>query len=158
MPEFLFRRKKQQSRRSNTLNDVVEAHQDIQTAKDKIKKKDQATANSAAATPKTPRDERRKETERNDSILREKDKFMELYKNKYPEDAARLGLTNGRADLETDGARGKERGVAHVNGVGAANSNGVDHLNVSVSGLRIQYYMYDQNCVNRNAHFYVSYL
>lgn len=134
MPEFLFRRKKQQSRRSNTLNDVVDTQQDIQAAKDKIKKKDQAKANSAATTPKTPREEKRKEAERNDSILREKDKFMELYKNKYPEEAARLGLTNGRADLETDGAKGKGRGVARVNGEGATNSNGVDHLNVSVSG------------------------
>ena len=135
MPEFLFRRKKQQSRRSHTLNDVVDAHQDIQAAKDKIKKKeDQPTANSAAATPKTARERVRKEAERNDSILREKDKFMELYKNKYPEDAARLGLTNGRADAETDGgASGREGGVARVNGEGATNSNGINHLHISVS-------------------------
>ena len=135
MPEFLFRRRKQQSRRSNTLNDVVDAQQDIQAAKDKIKKKDEPTAKSAAATPKTPRDGIRKEAERNDSILREKDKFMELYKNKYPEDAARLGLTNGRGDAETDGASGREGGVARVNGEGTTNSNGVDHLDISVSGI-----------------------
>ena len=132
MPEFLFRRKKQQSRRSNTLNDVVEVQQDIQAAKDKVKRKDQPTANSAGTTPKAAREERRKEPERNDSLLREKDKFMELYKNKYPEEAARLGLTNGRADGETDGARGRKGGVARVNGEGATNSNGVNHLNVSV--------------------------
>ena len=136
MPEFLFRRKKQQSRRSNTLNDVVEAHQDIQAAKDKIKKKDQPTTNSASATPKAARDERRKDADRNDSILREKNKFMELYKNKYPEDAARLGLTNGRAaDRETNGASHREGGVVRVNGEGATNSNGVDHMNVSVSDI-----------------------
>ena len=136
MPEFLFRRKKQQSRRS-TLNDVVDVQQDIQAAKDKVKKKDQPTTNSASATPKAAREERRKESERNDSILREKDKFMELYKNKYPEDAARLGLTNGRTDVETDRASGREGGVARVNGEGVTNSNGFDHLNVSVSGMAV---------------------
>lgn len=150
MPEFLFRRKKQQSRRSNTLNDVVDVQQDIQAAKDRIKKKDQPTTNSAAATPKAAREERHKEPERNDSILREKDKFMELYKNKYPEDAARLGLTNGRADVETDGASGREGGVARLNGEGATNSNSVDHLNVSVSGMGSI-----KSCIDWNANYYV---
>ena len=136
MPEFLFRRKKQQSRRSNTLNDVVDLQQDVQAAKGKVKKKDQVTVTSATAVkPKVGGEGRGpEEADRNDSILREKDKFMELYKNKYPEDAARLGLTNGRADLETvDGVMGGAGVITRVNGDGATNSDHVDHLNASVS-------------------------
>ena len=137
MPEFLFRRKKQQSRRNG---DIQAVQQDVTVAKDKVKKKDQPTANSAAATAKAGGKDRRKETDRNDSILQEKDKFMELYKNKYPEDAARLGLTNGkRVELETDGARGGGGGVAYVNGEGATNGNHVDHLNASVSKIKIRW-------------------
>ena len=123
MPEFLFRRKKQQSRSKEALNDVQESQPEPQGAKQQTKKKEKDKVSAKAATRAGDGGGARvatltlgKEVERNDSILREREQFMALYKNKYPEDAARLGLTNGRGELEVKVA--SQEDMAKVNGAG----------------------------------------
>ena len=137
MPEFLFRRRKQ-NREKVPVNDALAAQQEkLATAsaasKDQSKKKDRqngATAATGGALSKASG--RNKVADSNDTLLREKKQFMELYKNKYPEDAARLGLTNGATGIEMGGATG---GAGVVNGDSAASLvNGErTHLNSTVS-------------------------
>lgn len=137
MPEFLFRRRKQQNRRNkDASNDAQEPEGAVQGAKEPAKKKEKdkmATKSASGATPAAI--PLAKEVERNESILREKEEFMALYKNKYPEDAARLGLTNRTRDLEMGGAA-HGGGAAMMNGGGAVltnHANGSDHLAPLVS-------------------------
>ena len=139
MPEFLFRRKKQQSRRRSTLNDVQETRQDIQGARDQLKpSKDKVASSSGGASMASAVVKGKELLDGKDTIRREKEQFMELYKNKYPEDAARLGLTNGTADLNVGGASNGRGGgggegsgdVVRMNGDGAMNhvSGSSEHL------------------------------
>lgn len=76
MPEFRFRRKKQQARR-RTLHDVEEAAQQIQAAKEQ---------------QDSPADGK--------GIDREREKFFELLRSKYPEQTSGIELeqvmTNGK--------------------------------------------------------------
>lgn len=113
MPEFLFRRRNRRAKDAN--NDA----QEPEGSKEPVKKKQKdkiATKASSGATP-AGAISMSKEVERNDSVLREKEEFMALYKNKYPEDAARLGLTRRTRALEMGGAA--QGGVTVVNGEGA---------------------------------------
>ena len=130
MPEFLFRRRNRRAKDAN--NDAQEPEGAKEPAKKKQKDKIATKATSGATPAATSLS---KEVERNESVLREKEEFMALYKNKYPEDAARLGLTNRTRDLEMGGAA--QGGAAVVNGEGAMMSNHVngscDHLAPLVS-------------------------
>ena len=131
MPEFLFRRKKQQNRR-RTINDAQDTRHEIQGAKEQLKKKGKPPSGAAmsAANIKVLDDGK-------DTIRREKEQFMALYKNKYPEEAARLGLTNGKDEPDVGGAKG---GGARVNGDRAVNhvNGGSDHL---VAMVRVKFYI-----------------
>ena len=131
MPEFLFRRRNRRAKEANS-DAAQEPEGAIQGPKEPAKKKQKDKIASKATSGATPASAitLSKEVERNDSVLREKEEFMALYKNKYPEDAARLGLTNRVKGLEMGGAA--HGGVAMVNGEGATMSN---HVNGSIDHL-----------------------
>ena len=92
MPEFRFRRKKQQDRR-HTLHNQDETSKQVKVAKQQIQE---------SVKPVKPGDEKR------NSLVQEREKFFELLKNKYPEQANDLEvqqvLSNGEEEEHVEEA------------------------------------------------------
>ncbi len=110
MPEFRFRRKKQQNRRK-TVHDIDEAAKEIEAAKKLEPSKPEkrgsigsshlppqemgvAEQDMGVAPPIPPKVNR-------SSLVQEREKFFELLRSKYPEQASNLEMmTNGDQDVK----------------------------------------------------------
>ena len=110
MPEFRFRRKKQQNRRK-TVHDPEEAAKQVSAAKQLVKPDKQSKRNSislGADLGKPDGQEQQHDSSpisrvdpKRSSLVQEREKFFELLKTKYPEQASNLEiLTNGDGDDE----------------------------------------------------------
>ena len=107
MPEFRFRRKKQQNRRK-TVHDPEETAKQLEVAKS-MKKPDKAKAekrNSIGPINPSSQEvgvapEPGGHTRQRSSLIQEREKFFELLRSKYPEQASNLEMmTNGEGEKE----------------------------------------------------------
>lgn len=109
MPEFRFRRKNKQNRRK-TVHDPEETAKQIEAAKD-LKPIKSEKRNSIAVVNPPPQEvggasKKEKAPNERSSLVQEREKFFELLRSKYPEQASNLEMmANGEGAVMVRGVR-----------------------------------------------------